>query len=98
MLGVHRHDGGPPFGGATEDEAAGHNERFLVGQREGGPGVEGRQRRQEAGRPGDAVHHDVRAAVPDGRQERLHAAVGEHGAGGGKFGGQPFKAGGAGVG
>ena len=57
VLGVDRHD----LAGlrARRDQRAAHDQRLLVGQREGGAGVERGQRRAQADGAGDAVEHDV---------------------------------------
>ena len=69
MLGVDRHDLAGP--GEPGDEVAADDERLLVGERERGAALEGRDRRCESDRAGDAVQHDVGVDVAN----ELHGLV-----------------------
>ena len=63
MLGIRRQDAGAGPGGALHEEVAGTDQAFLVGQRDGGAAIDGRQRRLQPGRARYRGHQPVRRAL-----------------------------------
>ena len=72
VLGVDGDQLGPALLRFVEDQLAGHDERFLVGEREALAGAHGGVRRPQAERPDEPAHHRVGLRIAGG----LHQTVG----------------------
>jgi hypothetical protein len=73
VLAVHGQDGDAGAAGGLRHETAGHHQHFLVRERDGLAGADGREHRLERGRAGRRAQHDVRVGVRGDRDQALAA-------------------------